>query len=86
MTSPPVYCNLFSEYFFENIDATNSKFEPSFSVIKMYILKILLPLKMDFQKYKINVILDLIFIILGLFLQIINVNTLILIAKIFKSP
>jgi len=41
---------------------------------------------MDFQKYKVDVILDLIFTILRLFLQIINVDTLILIAKIFKSP
>jgi len=41
---------------------------------------------MVLQKYKIEVILELVFIILIPFLQIMNVNGLILMTEIFKSP
>jgi len=41
---------------------------------------------MVLQKYKIEVIFELVFIILGTFLQIINVDILILMTKMFKSP
>jgi len=41
---------------------------------------------MILHQNKINVILNLIFIIFGAFLQIINFDRLILITKIFKSP
>jgi len=40
---------------------------------------------MVLQKYKIDVKLEQVFIILGPFLEIINVDRLILMAKIFKS-
>lgn len=52
----------------------------SFSVTKMFILRIIV-LTNDIKKYKIDVALDLVFIILGPCLQIIYVNTLILITK-----
>jgi len=52
----------------------------SFSVTKMFILSIIV-LTNDIKKYKIDVVLDLIFIIHRPYLQIIYVNTLILITK-----
>lgn len=51
-----------------------------FSVTKIFVLRIIV-LTDDIKKYKIDVVLDLVFIILGLCLQIIYVNTLILITK-----
>jgi len=45
----------------------------------------LMVVKNGFKKYNIYVILDLVFIILGPFLQIIYVDRLILITNIFKS-
>jgi len=41
---------------------------------------------MVLQEFKIDVVLDLVFITLGSFLQIINVDRLILFTKIIKSP
>jgi len=69
------------DHFFENFDVPNSKFEcVVFLVIKMFVFKIIV-LENYFtilHKYKIDVKLYLLFIILGSFLQVINIDTLIL--------
>jgi len=72
--------------FWTHFDVPNSKFDWVISLLLNVCFKDNSPYKMVLYKYKIDVKLDLVFIILGQFLHIINIDRLTLIATIFKSP